>query len=126
MRRFALLKRGNGLVCAVVAAIGAGLIYYSQTAAFAWDEGFHLLAAQLIRNGKRPYADFFFAQAPLHAYLTALWMVLFGETWRAPHAVAAVLSMASVVLIAQYVRNRFPIAGWGTAAAVVAAVSVGL
>jgi hypothetical protein len=115
------------LVYGVVAAIGAGLLYYSQTAAFAWDEGFHLLAAQLIRAGKRPYADFFFAQTPLNAYLNAFWMSLFGETWRAPHAVDAVLSWAAVLLVAQFVWSRFPSPpGWRAAAAVVAAVSVGL
>ena len=115
------------LVYGVVAAIGAGLLYYSQTAAFAWDEGFHLLAAQLIKAGKRPYADFFFAQAPLNAYLNAFWMSLFGETWRAPHAVDAVFSSAAVFLVAQYVWSRFTDPpGWRVAAAVVAAVSVGL
>jgi hypothetical protein len=115
------------LVYGVVAAIGAGLLYYSQTAAFAWDEGFHLLAAQLIRAGKRPYADFFFAQTPLNAYLNAFWMSLFGETWRVPHAVDAVLSWAAVSLVAQYVWSRFPSpTAWRAAGAVVAAVSVGL
>jgi hypothetical protein len=121
------MPRPAWLVYGVVAAIGAGLLYYSQTAAFAWDEGFHLLAAQLIKAGKRPYADFFFAQAPLNAYLNALWMSLFGETWRAPHAVDAVFSWAAVFLVAQYVWSRFTEApGWRVAAAVVATVSVGL
>jgi hypothetical protein len=115
------------LVYGVVAAIGAGLLYYSQTASFAWDEGFHLLAAQLIKGGKRPYADFFFAQTPLNAYLNAFWMSLFGETWRVPHAVDAVLSWATVFLVAQYVWSRLPSPpGWRAAGAVVAAVSAGL
>ena len=35
------------------------LLVYSQTLSFTWDEGFHLLAAQLILHGKRHYLDFF-------------------------------------------------------------------
>jgi 4-amino-4-deoxy-L-arabinose transferase-like glycosyltransferase len=120
------MERSYWLLPGVVGAIGAGLIVYSQTAAFAWDEGFHLLAAQLINSGKRPYADYFFAQAPLNAYLNALWMRLFGETWRVTHAISAILSIAAVFLSADYVWRRFPEARWRAAAAVVTAVSVGL
>ena len=56
------------LLCGFVAGLFAILLVYSQTAAFAWDEGYHVLAAQLIARGKRPYLDFFFPQAPLNAY----------------------------------------------------------
>ncbi len=45
------------------ALLTAALAVYAQTLAFAWDEGFHLLAAQLIDAGKTPYLDFFFPQA---------------------------------------------------------------
>ena len=31
--------------------LSAGLVIYSQTMAFVWDEGFHLVAAQLISWG---------------------------------------------------------------------------
>jgi hypothetical protein len=90
----------------------AGLAVYAQTVAFAWDEGFHLLAAQLIRNGKTPYLDFFFPQAPLNAYWNAGWMRLFGDTWRTAHAVAGLIGAAGVLLAAHAVYRRFPIAGW--------------
>ena len=40
--------------CAVLAT---GLMLYAQTWAFTDDEGFHLLAAQLIKGGMRPYLD---------------------------------------------------------------------
>jgi hypothetical protein len=36
------------------ALLGAVLLAYSQTNAFAWDEGFHLLAATLIKSGRSP------------------------------------------------------------------------
>src|SRR5205807_2242556 len=34
------------VLAAFTAALGIALVAYSQTAAFAWDEGFHLLTAQ--------------------------------------------------------------------------------
>ena len=53
------------LLCAVVALMGVGLIVYSRTAAFVWDEGFHLLAARLILAGKTSLPGFLLpANAP--------------------------------------------------------------
>ena len=69
--------------------LAAGLLTYAETAAFSWDEGFHLLTAQLIKAGKRPYLDFVFSQTPLNAYWNAGWMRVFGDTWHTAHAVAA-------------------------------------
>jgi hypothetical protein len=68
-------------LCGLVALLSAGLLVYSQTKAMAWDEGFHLLAAQLIKAGKKPYLDFCFPQTPLNAYWNAGWMVIFGDSW---------------------------------------------
>ena len=78
--------------------LGVVLVVYSQTFAWARDEGFHLLAAQLIRSGKRPYLDFVFAQTPLNAYWNATWMRILGERWRAIQAIDGLLTTAAVVL----------------------------
>ncbi len=40
--------------------LAAGMVAYSLTYSFFWDEGFHILAARLIDAGKRPYLDFSF------------------------------------------------------------------
>ena len=104
----------------------AGLAVYAQTVAFAWDEGFHLLAAQLIKAGKTPYLDFFFPQAPLNAYWNAGWMILFGDTWRTAHAVAGIVGAAAVLLAAQWVYARFPIARWRLAGALAVVALAGL
>lgn len=113
-------------LCAALAAISTVLIVYSQTYAFAWDEGFHLLTAQLIENGKRPYIDFFFPQTALNAYWNALWMRAFGDSWRVSHAVAACLAAAATWLVADYIFVRFPIARWRFAAALAGAMLTGL
>src|ERR1017187_258128 len=113
-------------LCAVAAILFGGLLLYSQTHAFSWDEGFHLLAAQLILAGKRPYLDFCFPQTPLNAYLTAGWMRLFGDTWRAVHVLQAVWVAGAAFLTADFVRSRFPVPGWRLAGSLAAAVAVGM
>ncbi len=101
------MTRERTYLLGLVALIGAGLALYSQTWAFAWDEGFHLLAAQLILKGMRPYIDFFHAQTPLYAYWNALWMRIFGDTWRTAHAVSASCTTIAVWLTGTYALDRF-------------------
>lgn len=113
-------------LCAVVSLLAAGHLFYSQTAAFAWDEGFHLLAAQLIKSGKRPYIDFCFPQTPLNAYWNALWMRVFGESWRTAHAVAAIATAGAILLTGDFLLARFPPQRWRLAAALTAALTFGL
>src|SRR5271169_2281991 len=84
------------ILCGFVLLIAAGYILYSQTWAFAWDEGFHILTAQLIKDGRLPYLDFFFPQTPLNAFWNAAWMRMFGDSWRIVHVVAAVEAIAAV------------------------------
>jgi len=100
------------LLGAVCLAITAALLIYSQTEAFAWDEGFHLLAARLILAGKRPYADFLFAQTPLNAFWNALIMRVTGVGWRVPQMAAALETAGAVWLIASYIlmRSRLSVA----------------
>lgn len=114
------------LLCGIIALLFAGLLVYSQTQALAWDEGFHLLAAQLIKAGKRPYLDFCFPQTPLNAYWNAGWMRIFGDSWRAVHAVAALLTAGAILLAADFVFVRFPVPNWRLAAALTAALILGL
>jgi hypothetical protein len=87
-------------------AIATVLLVYSQTQAFAWDEGFHLLAARMIAAGRRPYQDFLFAQTPLNAYWNAFVMWIGGYGWRAPHAAAALETAAGAWLTADYVLRK--------------------
>ncbi len=95
----------------------AGYLVYSQTMAFHWDEGFHLLAAKLINQGQKPYIDFCFPQAPLNAYWNAAWLRVFGESWRGTHVVAALLVMAAMALIIRWLDARFPDPQWRVPAA---------
>ena len=113
-------------LCAACGFVMALLMIYAQTFAYTGDEGFHMVAAQMILAGKRPYLDFCFPQTPLEAYWNAAWMRLFGQSWRLIHAVSAVLTAAGVALMADYVFRRFPAREWRVGAAVAVAAMVGL
>ena len=104
----------------VAAVLLAGVIAYSQTLAFAWDEGFHLLAAQLILRGERPYVDFLHPQTPLYAYFNAAVMRVFGESWRVVHIVSALAVSAAALLTADFVLRRVEDRAWRLAAALCA------
>ena len=106
--------------------IGAGLLVYSQTMAFVWDEGFHLLAAQLIDKGKVPYVDFCFPQTPLNAYWNAFWLALFHQSWRITHVWTALEITGATFLAADYTFRVFPIAQWRLVAALAVAAFIGL
>jgi 4-amino-4-deoxy-L-arabinose transferase-like glycosyltransferase len=110
----------------VAAVLAAAIIAYSQTLAFAWDEGFHLLAAQLILRGKKPYLDFLFAQAPLYAYWNAALMRVFGESWRMVHVVSSLAVTGTALLSAQFVLTRLEDRSWRLAGALCAMALVGL
>jgi hypothetical protein len=114
------------LLGSLLAVLWAGLVLYSQTLAWHGDEGFHLLAAQLVAAGKRPYLDFFYQHVPLHIMVTAGWFRLFGDTWRSAHALAALFTGATLLLIAQFVYARTWNPVWKVAAACAAAILVGV
>jgi hypothetical protein len=114
------------LLAGAALLIAAGLLVYSQTMAFVWDEGFHLVAAQLILGGKKPYIDFCFPQTPLNTYWNAFWMSIFGESWRVVHVFAALPTAAAMFLTADFVFARFRAPRWRLAGALAALFLVGL
>jgi hypothetical protein len=73
-------ERANSKLIAVVVCTSllylAGLFYYAATRPIDGDEGFYTTAARLVWEGKTPYKDFFFQQAPLLPYLYSwIWAV---------------------------------------------------
>ena len=114
-------------VCVTVALVTAALVTYGRTLAFAWDEGYHLVAAFLIAHGKQPYIDFVFPQTPFNTYWNALLLRVFGEDWRVPHTAAALLTAGAAAMTATHVYRRLPASdSWRAAAALTAAVVMGL
>ncbi|MFL6449509.1 MAG: hypothetical protein ACJ746_17795 [Bryobacteraceae bacterium] len=107
-----IVPRVRRYLLAVIALLATGLLVYSVTLGFVWDEGFHLLAAQLIHQGKTPYIDFCFPQPPLNAYFNAALFSLFGTSWRVTHVFASLLLAASAYLVAEFVLLRFRVKRW--------------
>jgi hypothetical protein len=72
-------KTNSKLVALVIASsllYLAGLLYYATNRPIDGDEGFYTTAARLVWEGKTPYKDFFFQQAPLLPYLYSwIWAV---------------------------------------------------
>ena len=119
------VRRPFLLLSALLILYTGALLVYSQTMAFVWDEGFHILAAQLIDRGETPYLDFCFPQTPLNAYWNAGWMAVFGESWRVTHTIAALEIAVAIFLVMDFVFARFFIVRWRFAAALAAAIFVG-
>jgi 4-amino-4-deoxy-L-arabinose transferase-like glycosyltransferase len=117
--------RPRSLEYPAYALLAIVLLAYSQTIAFHWDEGFHLLAARFIAAGRRPYLDFIFAQTPLNAYWTAAWFRVFGESWRLAHVLAALATWSAVLLVGRYLLARFPAPEWRAPAALVGVLLFG-
>jgi hypothetical protein len=125
-RKILVQTRFPPLLWFTLLIVMAGLVLFSQTWAWYGDEGFQLLASQLILLGKKPYVDFFYPQTPIWAYIDAGWMQIFGDTWRSSHMLAALLTGGSIVLSAGFVFERIPESKWRLSAAIVAAVLMGL
>jgi 4-amino-4-deoxy-L-arabinose transferase-like glycosyltransferase len=114
------------MLWALVAAVSAGLLLFSQTLAFYGDEGYHLMAAKYINAGRKPYLDFHYPQTPLYAYLNAGWMRLFGDSWRSAHALSALLTGGSLLLVAGFVFTRVREPEWQAVTAMIATLLTGL
>ncbi len=110
----------------LTALLTGGLIWYARTAAFAWDEGYHLVAAWLMAHGKQPYIDFVFPQTPVNAYWNSFLLRIFGESWHVPHTAAAILTAGAVALAASHVYRRLPASrSWRAAAAATTLIVMG-
>lgn len=107
--------------------VTAALLVYANTMAFAWDEGYHLVAAWLIAHGKRPYLDFLFPQTPLNAYWNAFLLRTIRESWHVPHTAAALLTSGATVMASLHVYRRLEASqSWRIAAAIVTAFTMEL
>ncbi len=128
-RKFGAARKLLGpwvLLWAVLIVFGSLYLVYSQTMAFVWDEGFHLVAAQLIAWGKTPYVDFIFPQTLLNAYFNAAVLRTVAHDWHAVHVFDSLFITAAICLTATYVMRRFPEPRWRLACAVGTACFVGL
>ncbi len=69
------------------------------------DEGFYILAAKYVLEGKHPYLDFFYPQMPLLPYVYGFWMKIFGISWYSARCLSAVFAIIIGYLIFYYVSH---------------------
>ncbi len=113
------------LLAAFLVLLTVAIGIYAQTLSFVWDEGFHLVAAQLINRGATPYIDFCFPQTLLNAYWNAFVLRVFGDNWHSVHFFDALFVSATVWLAAGYTLRRFPVDRWKLSCAAIVAGFIG-
>jgi len=108
------------IVIAVVSLLGAGFAVISQGYYEHGDEGFYLVASQLVGLGKRPYLDFYLQHGPLYPYTIAAWFRLAGDSWRSAHLLSALLSFLCAAMMSGFFFRRVESRGWRITLAILA------
>jgi len=98
----------NVVAFAVPAAIvGAFILPVAALRVVDEDEGFYALTAKLVSQGKSPYIDFWFLQAPGVPYVYGTWQRMFAESWYALRGLPVLLTLALGCMIYRYVWRRW-------------------
>ena len=90
----------------VLSGLVAFFGYYSTERLIARDEGFYIIAAQLVAQGKTLYLDFFYPQMPLLPYLYGKWMQIVGFSWENARLLSAVFTAMLGALIFSAIRKK--------------------
>ena len=91
-------RRAVAIVIAASVIYFAGLAYYAATRPIDGDEGFYATAARLVWQGKVPYRDFFYQQAPLLPYLYGWMWAAHPRSLVAMRLISAACGGAAVLL----------------------------
>lgn len=93
-------NRKLAIVAVIVLALAyfAGLLIYSRSRPIDGDEGFYTTAARLVAEGKTPYQDFFYPQAPLLPYIYAAVWSAGGRSLESMRALSVACGAAAVLV----------------------------
>src|ERR1700693_4988064 len=75
-------RHGEAGILQSLAFVFALAILISQWP-LAFGDTYHLLAAQMVAAGRKPYLDFFVQQVPLYPLICGAWLHIFGTSWQA-------------------------------------------
>jgi 4-amino-4-deoxy-L-arabinose transferase-like glycosyltransferase len=67
------------------------------------DEGFYLMAARLVSEGKRLYSDFFFPQMPFLGWIYGAWFWLTGRSWYGARLLCSLLAAGTGLMVFELV-----------------------
>src|SRR5579871_1527326 len=113
---------GTGASLAFVFAVS---ILLSQWP-LAFGDTYHLLAAQMVAAGRKPYLDFFVQQVPLYPLICGAWLRLFGTSWHAANLFSGLLICGSASIVARIASRIFAEPEWGGKGSVIAVLLFGL
>lgn len=77
----------------VVLVLAATFIPMATARLVDGDEGYYIMAAKMINQGRVPYLDFFLQQEFLVPYAYAPWLRVFGTTWYSARSLSAFLAI---------------------------------
>ena len=108
-----------------LAAVVALAIVISQWPIGAGDT-YHVLAAQMVAAGRKPYLDFFLPQVPLYALICGAWLRIFGASWQAANLFSGLLICGCAAIVMRIASRIYAEADWGTKGSIVAVLLFGL
>lgn len=76
------------------------------------DEGFYASAARLVGEGKIPYLDFFYPQAPILPFVYGAWTNLAGFSLLSLRLLSSLFTIATVALWAWFLYKEYEQAFW--------------
>lgn len=82
-------------------------IFISLNRLIARDEGFYIIAGELILEGFIPYKDFFFPQMPFTALFFAFCMKVFGISWFVARGVCGIIYFLAGSTLFFYIKSKF-------------------
>ncbi len=124
----ALFSRGQRVPMGVrdsLAAVFTLAIVLSQWPLAAGDT-YHVLAAQMVAAGRKPYLDFFLQQVPLYPLICGAWLRVFGSSWQAANLFSGLLICGSAAILARIASRIYAEAEWGTKGTIAAVLLFGL
>ena len=108
-----------------LAAVFALAILLSQWPLAAGDT-YHVLAAQMVAAGRKPYLDFFLQQVPLYPLICGAWLRIFGTSWQAANLFSGLLICGSAAMVARIASRIFAEADWQAKGIIAAVLLFGL
>jgi hypothetical protein len=117
--------RGRRGVLESLAVVFALAILLSQWP-LAFGDAYHLLAAQMVAAGRKPYLDFFIQQVPLYPLICGAWMRLFGPSWQAANLLSGLVIGGSAAILVRIASRIYAEAEWGARGSIIAVLLFGL
>jgi len=92
----------------------------------AFGDAYHLLAAQMVAAGRKPYLDFFVQQVPLYPLICGAWLRIFGTSWHVANLFSGLLICGSAAIVARIALRIYAEVEWGAKASIGAVLLFGL